>query len=256
MAPSAGTPAQPADAAVEPQLQAYVDAGYDDADAVILARYWNTDAIRDVKLFTGQQLRTGTTPPIGPDATAATAPDAAAVGAYVHAGLDSTDAPVLAEIWGVDLSAADVKVKAGRRLLESAALPTQVPVSPRATGVTRAMALEAYVDSGYDASDAAELVRIWRVGSPLEAKVKAGERLIRSMALPSQVTHRLPDGSEPATITPAMALDAFYGAGYDYADAEELAGIWRVGSPYDAKIKAGKRLIQRLALPSQVAHQA
>lgn len=44
-------------------------------------------------------------------------------------------------------------------------------------------------------------------------------------------------------------LAAFFGAGYDWDDAERLARLWKLDDPTDAKIKAGARILAGRDVP-------
>ncbi|AGZ42277.1 hypothetical protein [Actinoplanes friuliensis] len=73
-------------------------------------------------------------------------------------------------------------------------------------------------------------------------------------ASPSVKPSALPkESEEPVNIVDAhqAEYDAFFGAGYEFADAEKLAKIWKMPkSDIDAvKIAAGKKLIQGKKLP-------
>jgi hypothetical protein len=47
----------------------------------------------------------------------------------------------------------------------------------------------------------------------------------------------------------ALAVEEFFDRGYDYDDAVKLAKLWKLKSPYDAKIAAGKKLLDGETLP-------
>ncbi|MBB4692900.1 hypothetical protein [Paractinoplanes abujensis] len=47
----------------------------------------------------------------------------------------------------------------------------------------------------------------------------------------------------------ARELDAFFNAGYHWAQAEQLARLWNIEDPADAKIVAGRRLLAGQRLP-------
>ncbi|MBL7253199.1 hypothetical protein [Paractinoplanes lichenicola] len=44
-------------------------------------------------------------------------------------------------------------------------------------------------------------------------------------------------------------LDAFFNAGYHWAEAEKLARLWHLDDPTDAKVMAGRRLLAGERLP-------
>ena len=56
--------------------------------------------------------------------------------------------------------------------------------------------------------------------------------------------------TDPGLAAPKTArLEAFRGAGYDYADAQALASLWESPSPYDAKLTGGAKIKAGLTLP-------
>ena len=127
--------------------------------------------------------------------------------------------------------------------------------APSATATTPPTTLDqqwaAYFAAGYDYDDAYELARIWKIQSdPGAVKAEAGRRLLAGQDLPIE------PGSAPAAPEPApgpqdAAVNAFFAAGYDYADAEELARLWHTVDPYHAKAEAGRKLLDGQTLPIQ-----
>jgi hypothetical protein len=58
--------------------------------------------------------------------------------------------------------------------------------------------------------------------------------------------------NDPGVVTSpkeASEVDAFFEAGYDYADAQRLSRLWKTTDPYDAKVMAGQKLISGEPLP-------
>ncbi|WP_250030784.1 hypothetical protein [Paractinoplanes maris] len=53
----------------------------------------------------------------------------------------------------------------------------------------------------------------------------------------------------PDTASGRDPLNAYFGAGYGWDEAEKLARLWRLDDPGDAKVEAGRRLINGEPLP-------
>jgi hypothetical protein len=174
--------------------------------------------------------------------------------AYADAGYGLGDAEKLAKVWhlgGSDISA--VKAEAGRRLL----LGETLPVGPHPDVVpedgltpTQQKQYDAFFGAGYVWADAEKLAGIWHLDDAPAAKEEAGKRLLAGQDVPVK--------PRPANVAAAkkqkvenQRLDAFFGKGYDGADAAKLAGLWHLKTPYDAKIEAGKRLLAGDTLPIQ-----
>lgn len=154
--------------------------------------------------------------------------------AFLDAAYGYDDAVALAERWGVTDPFA-VKVEAGGYLRNGFALAD----SPRANaaaddGLSDAALAEVFGAFGYTAEDAAVLAGQWDVAVP-EAKVRAGRELKTVGVLP-HVDVLTPVDAD------AVRVEAFFAAGYDYADAEVLATAWGLATPYDAKVEAGRVL--------------
>ena len=100
---------------------------------------------------------------------------------------------------------------------------------------------DAYFGAGYGYDDAVKLAKIWKKpkGDIGAIKVEAGRRLLAGQTLPVK-----PDPE-------AARVDAFFGAGYGYADAVKLAKIWKMpkGDIHAVKAEAGRRLLAGETLP-------
>ncbi len=57
------------------------------------------------------------------------------------------------------------------------------------------------------------------------------------------------EGGDEGAVVGDDSVDAFFGAGYDYADAEQLAALWSSSSVHDAKVLAGEKVIRGEDLP-------
>lgn len=139
------------------------------------------------------------------------------------------DAVVLGDYWAME-STYQAKVKAGSLLLDGYELPFD----------SRNAAHDAYSVSHLTWADSVTLGEYWGIESSYEVRIKAGFWLL--------------DGYDPLEVFAAptddeLAIDTFFGVGYDYDDAVALAEYWGLDFPYDAKIKAGFELKAGAELP-------
>ncbi|GIF06579.1 hypothetical protein [Actinoplanes siamensis] len=188
------------------------------------------------------------------DGTAATAPIVAAApaspsaspeptrewDAYWGAGYGYEEAVELAKLWNLptaDIGA--VKAEAGRRLLAGQTLP----VRPTRTDEIPDAVTE-FFSAGYGYDDAVKLAKLWKLKTPYDAKVAGGEKLLAGKKLPFK-----PNPATAEENQESVRVDAFFNAGYDYDDAVKLAKLWKLKTPYDAKVAAGKRLLAGETLP-------
>jgi hypothetical protein len=171
--------------------------------------------------------------------------------AYFAAGYGYNDAVQLAAIWHSKANIGDVKAEAGRRLLAGETLPvkpTGNPTSPAPDPSEVAAyqaAWDAFFNAGYTWDDAVRLAKLWHLADPGDAKVKAGKKIEAHQPLPFK--------PKPANVKAAKeqaAAEKFWNAGYDQAAAVKLAKLWHV-STYQAKVKAGEKLLAGETLPIQ-----
>lgn len=129
------------------------------------------------------------------------------------------------------------------------AATTTPPPSPASPAEVEKQ-LAAYFTANYGPDDARELARIWNLQSEdlLSVKAEAGRRLLADEVLPVEPSGGVP---EPADPTRTKRIDAFFAAGYDYADAETLSKLWKTDDTFDAKALAGKKLLAGETLPIQ-----
>jgi len=126
-------------------------------------------------------------------------------------------------------------------------LPSAVPPSSVPTGAELQKAWDAYFFAGYDYQDAVQLAKLWKSTEDIgTVKAQAGRKLLDGETLP--VT---PDPDNVKDAEEGARIDAFEEAGYVFADAEKLAELWKLGSPYDAKSAAGQKLLDGETLPIQ-----
>ncbi|GAB1691961.1 hypothetical protein [Krasilnikovia sp. M28-CT-15] len=167
--------------------------------------------------------------------------------AYFAAGYDYDDAVKLAKLWKSTADVGTVKAEAGRRLLAGQTLP--FPPTPGGAVSTTPPSreqkqLDAYFGAGYDYNDAVQLAKLWHLPDPYAAKVAAGKRVLAGQHLPIK-----PDPKNVSDARITKQYDAFFAAGYDYDDAVQLAKLWHLASPSDAKAVAGKKLLAGETLP-------
>lgn len=158
------------------------------------------------------------------------------IDAYYAAGYGYEDALDLAALWNSpDRNAA--KFTAGAKLLAGKRLPF-APGGGFTRSYTEEQELRAFALAGYDDPESeARLASYWQV-SVHDAKVKAGALALANQPIPTAAS---PDEGQE--------VEAFFAAGYDYADAVQLAALWHTATPYDAKVKAGADLLSTPAVP-------
>jgi len=107
---------------------------------------------------------------------------------------------------------------------------------------------DAYFAAGYGYTDAQKLAKIWMLpGDVGSVKAEAGRRLLAGETLPIKPSvDPDPVVTDPQEVT---EVDAFFKAGYDYADAQRLSQLWKTTDPYDAKVMAGQKLLSGEPLP-------
>lgn len=165
--------------------------------------------------------------------------------AYFAAGYGYEDALRLAKAWNSTDEVGAIKAEAGRRLLAGETLPIQpVPNGPVEKGPEAAARYEAFIGAGYDWDDAVTLARMWKMADVNDAKAEAGKRLLAGQKLPIR-----PGPENIAAARDAERVNAFFEAGYDYDDAVRLAKIWKTATPYEAKLRGGKKLLAGDTLP-------
>jgi hypothetical protein len=165
--------------------------------------------------------------------------------AYFAAGYGYEDALRLSKAWNSTDDVGAIKAEAGRRLLAGETLPIQpIPDESVEKGPEAAARFEAFLFAGYDWDDAVKLAKIWKIADVNDAKAEAGRRLLAGQELPIK-----PSPKNVASALEAKRVNAFFDAGYDYGDAVKLAKIWKTADPYQAKVRAGKKLLAGDTLP-------
>jgi hypothetical protein len=244
--PKDATPTPTVASSADDPLTAFFNAGYTYADAQQLAQLWHEssgpDAIGNVKTEAGQKLIKGQTLPIPPSGTPAS-PQDIALQAFWNAGYDYTDAQTLATMWH-ETDLLQVKTEAGTKLESGQTLPIQpsggvglMPVDNAETD-----AVNAFFAAGYTYGDAVQLAQTWNTADPYHAKIEGGQKLEQGQTLP------IPPSGTPASDT-QNAIAAFFAAGYDYADAQELATMWHETDTNQVKAEAGQKLENGQSLP-------
>ncbi|BCY12937.1 hypothetical protein [Actinoplanes sp. L3-i22] len=160
--------------------------------------------------------------------------------AYGQAGYGYDEALALAKLWNMPTSdIGAVKGEAGRRLLAGQTLPikpAQVEAVP--DSVTE------FFSAGYGYDDAVKLAKLWHLKTPYDAKVAGGKKLLAGQHLPFK-----PNPATAQENREGIQVDAFFAKGYNYDDAVKLAKLWKLKTPYDAKVAGGKQLLAGQTLP-------
>jgi hypothetical protein len=126
-------------------------------------------------------------------------------------------------------------------IVAPAAAPSASAASPSKPGPDQLQAQwDAFFGAGYTYDDAARLAEIWKM-APTDVKAEAGRRLLAGETLPIQ-----PD---PEAALADKAVEKFLAAGYVYEDAVKLAKLWKIKEVGDAKVAAGKKLLNGEKLP-------
>ena len=165
--------------------------------------------------------------------------------AFADAGYVYSDAVRLATLWHMNASdPSAAKAEAGRRLLAGKPLPFK-PDPANVAAAQESADIDAFLGAGYTYDQAVLLAKLWHLKDASQAKIAGGQRLRAGETLPIK-----PDpANKPPTAADDSAVTAFFNAGYTYADAVQLAQIWKTVSPYAAKIAGGKKLLAGQTLP-------
>lgn len=110
----------------------------------------------------------------------------------------------------------------------------------------------AYFAAGYGYDDAVQLAALWHTEQNIGlVKAEAGRRLLagETLPIPPHAHPSVPTAPDPAASGDAAALQAFFDAGYVWDDAVQLAALWKMPNPSDAKVAAGKKLEAGEKLP-------
>ncbi|BBH71536.1 hypothetical protein ACTI_82210 [Actinoplanes sp. OR16] len=142
---------------------------------------------------------------------------------------------------------------AGPQAVPVAGLPAGAPATPSPDPSAAEKELlaryDAYFDAGYGYNEAVALAKLWQM-SPENigaVKAEAGRRLLLGETLPvapdPAASEEVPDERPTPSTEEEKQLSAYFSAGYDWEDAEELAKLWKLDDPFDAKVEGGKRLL-------------
>jgi hypothetical protein len=202
-------------------LNAYFDAGYVYADAEKLAKLWNQTNITRVKAEAGEQLLDGKTLPVQPSGDPIPPPNKD-VEAFFNAGYDYNDAVTLAGLWHT-ADAYHAKIKAGKTIENGGSLPIR-PSGPSDATTSSSV-------SGARASKLAAKRMLIISGKKVTAK-------------PGKIF-----GAASAGNAMSPALTAYFNAGYDYNDAQQLASAWHETDIDHVKAQAGQQLLDGDKLP-------
>jgi hypothetical protein len=208
-------------------LSAFFDAGYMYGDAQKLATLWHETNITRVKAEAGQKLLDGETLPVQPSGDPIPATDNSVV-AFFNAGYDYNDAVTLAGIWHTT-NAYQAKVKGGKKIENGESLP--IPPSGQ---------------SGGGSASSASSTKMSKLVTKKMLIIKRAES---KAAATSGDASGAPDALSPA-------LTAYFNAGYDYTDAQQLASAWHETDINQVKTQAGQKLLDGASLPVQPSGQA
>ena len=168
--------------------------------------------------------------------------------AFFDAGYTYDDAVRLASLWHENdgpNAIGNVKAEAGEKLIKGQPLPIPPSGTP-ASADDRAE--QAFFNAGYDYQDAQKLAEAWHETDISQVKIEAGQKIENGEPLPVQ-----PSGdrakTNSAADSDAVAASYFFGAGYTYDDAVQLAQAWNTASVYQAKVEGGQKLEQGATLP-------
>ncbi len=177
----------------------------------------------------------------------------AGIAAYFEAGFGYDNAVELAKLWNLaGDQIGQVKAIAGQKLLAGETLPVTAkpnedgPTSEEPENPELSKQVEEFFLQGYDWDDAVVLAELWNLSNPGDAKAEAGKRLLAGETLPGGVK---PDQKQVEEGKKARLANLFWDAGYDGADAEKLAKLWKLDDTYSAKVEAGRRLKAGETLP-------
>jgi hypothetical protein len=209
------------------ELNAFFDAGYVFGDAQKLATLWKQTDITRVKAEAGLKLLDGDTLPVKPSGDQVAPPDNDVV-AFFNAGYDYNDAVTLAGIWHT-ADPYHAKIKGGKMIENGDALPIPPSGKPGA-GAT---------SSGSS--------------KPLS---KLGTKQLLILRKDAAIKEGASSAASPgATDAMTPALAAFFNAGYDYTDAQQLAATWHETDITQVKTEAGQKLLDSDSLPVQPSGQ-
>ena len=156
---------------------------------------------------------------------------------------------------GIALAGGTAYANADTDATPPASTPAAVPTTDASTDLSTdadQASREVFFAAGYTYDDAVVLGAQWSQ-DPWEAKVTGGEKLTASETLPIAPGSSPTAPSDPGTGVgvgddESAAVDAFFAAGYTYADAVALGTVWNV-DPWEAKVTGGGKLLAGETLP-------
>lgn len=136
-----------------------------------------------------------------------------------------------------------------------AVTPTLDPSAPLSEDELK-KGIEAFFGAGYGYDNAVELAGLWKLNPDQIGQVKAvaGKKLLAGETLPVKPVPNTDGSGDPMDPDPVdpetqKRFDAFFNAGYGWDEAVEIAKLWKIDDPSDAKVEAGKRLLAGETLP-------
>lgn len=216
-------------------VAAFYDAGYDYAEALDLAVLWGAPGVYDAKVTAGTKLLAHQALPFTPGHAPTSWTTEQDVDAFFLSGGSYQEALQLAVVWGAP-STYDAKATAGLELLTGGDWPDL------AKTFTQQQDVDAFLLTGGDYLEGLQLAAVWGSPSVHDAKSVAGAKLLAG------TQDDLP--KIPEHFTKRQDVNAFRAAGYDRADARELARLWHT-STHAAKVTGGAKLLAGQTLPVQ-----
>ncbi len=113
--------------------------------------------------------------------------------------------------------------------------------APSLLSQTESEAVDAFFNSKFNYYDAKMLAHFWGTGLG-ETKAIMGRKILFAPENKAYLEQMLVDARLKA-LARAENLDLFFDAGFDYRDAEALAGFWGESSPWEAKVRVERNLI-------------
>lgn len=132
-----------------------------------------------------------------------------------------------------------------RDRVDAAAAGTEVATDSSALpeGYTQEQ-YEAFWGAGFVPEDVTALEDLWSLDTT-EVKARAGQLVLDGAALPFEPgTH----ATAPLGADETAAVDAFFAAGYQWPEVEELAALWQTDT-LETKTRAGQALLDGQTLP-------
>ncbi|MDQ7089861.1 MAG: hypothetical protein Q9M50_04355 [Methylococcales bacterium] len=176
--------------------------------------------------------------------------------AYSNSKYTYDDAVLLATFWGKE-NTWDAKLKIGSLLIAANNQYIQQSLTSASNNQTivvrkspKEQQINAFYNSRYTYKDAVLLATFWGEEETWEAKLKIGDLLIKEKNTAIQ------DALTKAKKNEDAQREAYIQSTYNYDDAVLLAEFWGKSSPWEAKLKIGRLLInnERETIDQAIKH--